>query len=127
VVDSLTACHDGTVCLGWDSVSASQPASLNTLPMTSAAISAATSQNLMFNAWFQTQPRTISFILNGHRYSFAWPFPYSSSFTINSFMFPVNKSDLVAGPNAITLWSDQSMVVGNVNVVLEGAGGVVPP
>jgi hypothetical protein len=39
----------------------------------------------------------------------------------------VNKSDLVAGPNAITLWSDQSMVVGNVNVVLEGAGGVVPP
>jgi hypothetical protein len=39
-------------------------------------------------------------------------------------MFPVNKSDLVAVPNAITLWSDQSMVVMNINVVLAGAGGV---
>ena len=39
-------------------------------------------------------------------------------------MFPVNKSDLVAGPNAITLWSNQSMVVSNVDVVLAGAAGV---
>jgi hypothetical protein len=124
VLDSLTACHDGTVCLGWDSVSASQPASLNTLPMTAAAIGAANAQFLMFNAWFETQPKTISFTLNGHPYSFAWPFPYSSSFATNSFMFPVNKSDLVAGPNAITLGSDQYMVVDNVNVVLAGAGGV---
>jgi hypothetical protein len=41
-------------------------------------------------------------------------------------MFPVNKSDLVAGPNAITLWSNQAMVVANVNAVLAGAGGVPP-
>jgi hypothetical protein len=127
VLDSLTACHDGTVCLGWDSISASQPANLNTLPMTTAAITAGTSQYLMFDAWFETQPSRFSFILNGHRYSFAWPLPYSSTFAINSFMFPVNKADLVAGPNAITLWSDQSMVVQNVNVVLAGAGGVVTP
>jgi hypothetical protein len=126
VLDSLTACHDGTVCLGWDSASASQPASFNTLPMTAAAISAGTTQYLMFNAWFETQPRSFSFTLNGHSYSFAWPFPYSSTFTINSFMFPVNKADLVAGPNAITLWADQYIVVANVNVMLAGAGGVVP-
>jgi hypothetical protein len=124
VLDSLTACHDGTVCLGWDSTF-SQPASLNTLPMTSAAISAASAQFLMFNAYFQTQPQTISFTLNGHRYSFAWPFPYSQNFSNNSFMFPVNKADLVAGPNAITLWSDQSIVVSNVNVVLAGAAPAV--
>jgi hypothetical protein len=123
VLDSLTPCHDGTVCLGWDSISASQPARLNTLPMTAAAISAATAQFLMFNAWFETQPTTFSFTLNGHRYSFAWPFPYSSTFATGSFMFPVNKSDLVAGPNAITLWSDQGIVVMNINVVLAGAGG----
>jgi len=127
VLDSLTACHDGTLCLGWDSISASQPARLNTLPMTAAAIGAASGQFLMFNAWFQTQPKTFSFTLNGHNYSFAWPLPYSSSFSNGSFMFPVNKSDLVAGPNAITLWADQYIVVQNVNVVLAGAGGVVPP
>jgi hypothetical protein len=92
--------------------------------MTAAAISAANAQFLTFNAWFEKQPKTFSFTLNGHRYSFAWPFPYSSNFTIGSFMFPVNKSDLVAGPNAITLWSDQGMVVMNINVVLAGAGGV---
>ena len=124
VSDSLTACHDGTVCLGWDSISSSQPANLNTLPMTATAISAANAQFLMFDAWFETQPKSISFILNSHHYSFAWPFPYSSTFITNSFMFPVNKSDLVAGSNAIKLWSDQSMVVSNVDVVLAGAAGV---
>jgi hypothetical protein len=124
VPDSLTACHDGTVCLGWDSISASQPARVITLPTTTAAISTATAQFLMFNAWFATQPTTFSFTLNGHPYSIAWPFPYSSTFTTNSFMFAVNKADLVNGPNAITLWSDQSMVVTNVNVVLAGSGGV---
>jgi hypothetical protein len=92
--------------------------------MTATAISAANAQYLMFDAWFETQPTTFSFTLNGHPYSFAWPFPYSSTFITNSFMFPVNKSDLVAGPNAITLWSDQSMVVSNVDVVLSGAAGV---
>src|SRR5262249_24409380 len=79
---------------------------------------------LMFNAWFEKQPKTFSFTLNGHRYSFAWPFPYKSSFAMNSFMFPVNRADLVAGPNTIMLWSDQYMVVENVNVMLAGAGGV---
>ena len=121
VLDSLTACHDGTVCLGWDAASASQPANFSTLPMTTTAISTASAQFLMFNAWYETQPKTISFTLNGHRYSFAWPFPYSTNFASSSFMFPVNKSDLVAGPNAIALGADQYMVVENVNVVLAGA------
>ena len=124
VLDSLTACHDGTLCLGWDSIGASQPAQVNTLPLTSTAISAAQGQFLMFDAWFETQPTTFSFTLNGHAYSYPWPFPYSSTFAINSFMFPVKATDLVAGPNTIQIWSDQSLVVANINVVLAGAGGV---
>lgn len=122
VLDSLTACHDGTVCLGWDTNGISQPANVSTLPISTTAISAATGQFLMFDAWEEMQIATISFTLNGHPYSFPWPFPFNSTFAINSFMFPVNKSDLVAGPNAITLWSDQGMVVANVNIVLAGAG-----
>jgi len=41
-------------------------------------------------------------------------------------MFPVKATDLVAGPNAIRLWSDQYMIVANINIVLAGAGGVPP-
>jgi hypothetical protein len=124
VVDSLTACHDGTVCLGWDSNSAAQPATVSTLPMPATGIAAAQAQFLMFDAWFEVQPKTLSFTLNGHPYGFPWPFPYASTFSINSFMFPVNKADLVAGPNKLTIWSDQSMVVMNIDVVLAGAGGL---
>src|SRR5262249_17893714 len=58
VLDSLTACHDNTVCLGWDSINASQPAQVKTLPLTSTAISAATGQFLTFDAFFETQPKT---------------------------------------------------------------------
>jgi len=39
----------------------------------------------------------------------------------------VKATDLVAGPNAIRLWSDQYMIVANINIVLAGAGGVVAP
>jgi hypothetical protein len=126
VLDSAAPCHDGTVCLGWDSIGASQPAELTTLPMTSAAIGATQGQFLMFNAYAGTQPTKFSFTINGHAYSFAWPLPHSTGYSTNSFMFPVKATDLVAGPNTIRIWSDQYMVVANVNIVLAGAGGVPP-
>jgi hypothetical protein len=130
VLDSLTACHDGTVCLGWDSDNAggAKMPVVNTLPMAATAISAAQAQYVMFDAFFTTQPTTLSFTLNGHSYNFPWPFPYSSpGYETKSFMFPVNNADLVTGPNAIQIWSDQYFVVSNINVVLAGAGGVVSP
>jgi hypothetical protein len=125
VLDSLTPCHDGTLCLGWES-SESQRTKVNTLPMTSTAIGAAQGQFLMFNAWYGTPPSKFSFTLNGHAYSFAWPYPFSSPYSINSFMFPVKATDLVAGANEIVLWSDQHIVLANINIVLAGAGGVPP-
>jgi hypothetical protein len=125
VLDSLTPCHDGTVCLGYES-SASQPAQVNTLPIAASAISATQGQYLMFTAYAGTQPSQFSFTLNGHAYSFPWPLPHKSQYSTNSFMFPVKAADLVAGPNAIRLWSDQYMIVANINIVLAGAGGVPP-
>jgi len=139
VNDNLTPCHavpgttTTTVCLGWQSVSASQPMPVvSTMPMTSANISAAGAQFLMFDAEIQAQPTTISFTLNGRAYSFPWPYPYTAFpdaadpglIAKNiSFMFRVNAADLVAGPNQVQIWSDQGMVVSNINVVLAGAGG----
>jgi hypothetical protein len=124
VPDSLTPCHDNTVCLGWEA-SASQPVQVTTLPMTSTAISAAKGQFLMFNAWSPTQPSKFSFNLNGHAYSFATPIPNGEPST-QSLIFPVKAADLVAGPNTLQIWSDQQMVVANINIVLAGAGGVPP-
>jgi hypothetical protein len=126
VLDSLTPCHDGTVCLGYES-SASQPTQVSTLPIAASAISATQGQYLMFTAYAGTQPTQFSFTLNGHAYSFPWPLPDKSQYSTHSFMFPVKATDLVAGPNAIRLWSDQYMIVANINIVLAGAGGVVPP
>jgi hypothetical protein len=95
--------------------------------MTASAISATQGQYLMFTAYAGTQPTQFSFTLNGHAYSFPWPLPDKSQYSTHSFMFPVKATDLVAGPNAIRLWSDQYMIVANINIVLAGAGGVVPP
>ena len=80
----------------------------------------------MFTAYAGTQPTQFSFTLNGHAYSFPTPIPNGEP-SIQSFMFPVKATDLVAGPNAIRLWSDQYMIVANINIVLAGAGGVVAP
>ena len=129
VLDSLTQCHDGTLCLGWDSCPSCQVNMpiVSTMPIAGSAIPAASAQFLMFNAWFQNQPQSFSFTLNGHPYTYPWPFPFSSGQGGVSAMFPVNKADLVAGPNAILIWADQYIVVSNINIVLAGAGGMPPP
>ena len=115
-------------CVSVGNCNVSQPVKVKTLPMSSTAISAAQGQFLMFNAWYGPQPSKFSFTLNGHAYSFGWPYPFKSPYTntINSFMFPVKAADLVAGENEIVLWSDQYLVLANINIVLAGAGGVPP-
>jgi hypothetical protein len=124
VNDSLTPCHDGTLCLGWDAHGASQPVNVSTMPMNVSDINAAASQRLMFNAYFFTQPSSFSFAVNEHPYNVAWPFPYSQSYSAGSFSFDINKADLVAGPQAIKIWADQGIVVSNVNIVLVNVGPV---
>jgi hypothetical protein len=127
VLDSLTACHDGTKCLGWDSATLQPMPQVSTLPMTAANIAASQAQFLMFDAQvFWTMPTKFTYVVNGHIYTVANP-SYTALGKINSYMFPVNASDLVAGPNTIQVWSDQFIVVANINIVLAGAGGVVSP
>ena len=75
--------------------------------------------------WFADAANDVLVHFEWASLQFRLAIPVRFNLAINSFMFPVNKSDLVAGPNTITLWSDQSMVVANTNIVLAGAGGVV--
>jgi hypothetical protein len=129
VLDSLAACHDGTLCLGWDSCPSCQNPMpvVNTLPMTAANISAASARFLMFNAWWETLPTQYTITINGHTYTGAWPFPSFGKFNSGAVIIPINASDLVAGPNAIQIGTDTYIVVSNINIVLAGAGGVPSP
>lgn len=124
VLDSLTPCHDGTVCLGYRAFGSTQPASVNTLPVDMNDINAATGQRIMFNAYYFDQPKTFSFTINGHAYSMPWPFPYSSSYGTSTFSFDINKADLISGPQAIKIWADQNIVISNINIVLVNVGPV---
>jgi hypothetical protein len=127
VPDNLSACHDGTLCLGWwswQSGGVTMPA-VSTMPMTAANIAASGAQFLMFNMFFSTPPKTISALINGHSYSWSWPFPYAApSYPVQTaFIFPVNPADLVAGANTVQIWTDQPVQISNINIVLAGAGG----
>jgi hypothetical protein len=126
VNDALTPCHDGTRCLGWFMMAGSPSPVLTTLPVTASDISAGSAQRLLFDAWFETQPTSFSVAINGHRYAFAWPFPFKEVFAHQSIAFDINKADLVAGAQSITIASDQPWVLSNVNIVLVGAGGIPP-
>jgi hypothetical protein len=128
VLDPLTPCHNGTLCLGWSSNPSVPTPVLSTLPMTAAGISASTAQFLMFNAWFLAQqPTSFTYSINGHTHTVAWPFPFSLPGGSVSAIVPVAASDLVAGPNNIQILVDPGAIVSNINIVLAGAGGVVPP
>jgi hypothetical protein len=129
VLDSLTACHQGMVCLGWQSFSNAPMAAVSTMPMTAANIAASQAQFLMFDALsFYNQIGTFSYVINGHKYTAAYPYTFpSSNGRLISYMLPINASDLVAGPNTVQIWSDQYLQIANINIELTGAGGVVPP
>lgn len=114
--------------LGW-STSPSSPAVLNTLPMTTANVTAATGAALMFNYGIAEDHRVFTYVLNGHSHTVNNPVP-AGQVGWRSVSLPINKADLVAGPQSITLSSAAPMWVSNVNIVLVAAAsvpGVDPP
>jgi hypothetical protein len=98
--------------------------------MTAANISAATEALLLFNFWTESSNAlTFQYSINGHAHTQAWPYPDTQSWTPRTLAVPVPLSDLVAGPNAITLTAagNEYAEWANVNIALLGAGGVVQP
>jgi hypothetical protein len=121
VLDHLTSAGDGTLNLGWIS-SPGSPAQLNTLPMTAANISAARSALLMFNFAYENVT-TFNYSINGNANTAPSPVgAYASGWRTIAVPVPLNQ--LVAGPQAIRLSGDQSMIIANANIVLVAAGTV---
>jgi hypothetical protein len=113
-----------TWALGW-LTGPTFPASLTTLPMTAANISAATKALLMFNYGWVTSVDTINYSINGHAVSVANPvvLPLRG---LRSVSFEVLLSWLVPGPQSIVISSNTPDAVQNVNIVLVAAAPVPP-
>jgi hypothetical protein len=121
VLDRLSPGPGGTLNLGWPTSQGNAP-TLQTLPMTSANISAATSSLLMFNYGIP-KISTWTYSINGHVHTTATPVASPVS-GWQSVALPVTLSDLVNGPQAVQIWGNQATVVANVNIVLVAAAPV---
>lgn len=112
--------------LGW-STQPRRPAELTTLPIGAADLLAAKTALLMFSFYHRETPSTFTFSINGKVQNATWPFPERDGFKNRTIALPVPLSSLVMGPNKITIHADQAMEVANVNISLNGAGGIVAP
>jgi len=126
VLDGTNVNADGTVNLGYRATSPSDRVNVSTLPMAAADIAAAADQRLMFNFYEYNAPLTLSYTINGHAYSAPWPDSNNNGFTSRSISIPLNKADLVAGAQSVSIWADQAIIVSNINIVLVNvpSGGV---
>ena len=120
VLDALVPITGG-VYLGWDTTNG--PVAVQTLPMTAANISAASASLLLLNFLSPTAPLTFTYTINGHVHTAPWPYPDSLTSTFRTIALPVSLTDLVPGPNAVTIGASAGMEVANINIVLAGAGG----
>jgi hypothetical protein len=127
-IDPQSGIGTNGIFLGWDST-ATQPASVMTLPMTAAQIAAASGALLLFNFWVLDSAKyTFAYSINGHAHTYDWPYPDTQGNTPRTLAIPVDLGELVAGPNAVTLglvgapaeWA-------HVNIGLLDAGGIVAP
>jgi hypothetical protein len=109
--------------LGWDAQPGA-PAVLQVPGVTNLAQAAASL--LLFNFYHYDAPITFTYAVNGHAHTAAWPYPDTNGFTWRTLALPIPLGDLVAGTNTVSLSGTQEMAVTNVNIVLAGAGGVVP-
>jgi hypothetical protein len=129
VLDSMVTLNQGTggVYLGWDSTPM-QPVNVTTLPMTADNIKAASGALLMFNWWALRAPLTVEYSVNGHSHTQAWPYPDNQANTPRTLAIPISLSELVAGPNAVTLGVTNDYAEwSNINIALLDAAGIVAP
>ena len=75
----------------------------------------------MFYAYHYEAPATVTYKINGHAHTAAWPYS-SQGFTSRTLAFDVPLSDLVVGPQQVVIFADRTMVIANVNVVLVNVG-----
>ncbi len=89
---------------------------------------AASGALLTFGFYEQQAPITLSITVNGHPISVPWPYPDTLTFTPRTLAVAVPLGDLVPSDNTITfLTGGYALNVMNVDIILQGAGGVVAP
>jgi hypothetical protein len=126
VLDRNLQVSPGTWKLGWDS-SPGNPATVTTLPMTADNIAAATKAFLLFNfGGFPSLPTTFTYSINGHQNSYPGPAASSPYMGKRNYAIPVTLSDLVQGPQQISLQGNVPFTIQNVNIVLVAAAPVPP-
>jgi len=114
--------------LGWVSPD-SAPATI-TIPNVSGIANASGGGLLTFNFFNpDTAPVTLDYSLNGNpTQSVPWPFPGTLTNSVRTIAIPISLSDVRTGTNTVQIWSPQdTLIVSNVDLILRGAGGTVPP
>jgi hypothetical protein len=134
VLDNLAPIsgYPGLLNLGWSAFS-SDPTPLTLTVQNVYNVNKAAGAILTFN-YSTYNPVTVSYRVN----SGAWqdlPWPFGACYTQNDFVLcgaktvavPVNLSDVQPGTNTIQFTSTDATAIGNVDLVLQGAGGIVGP
>jgi hypothetical protein len=122
-LDNNVPGNNGTTNLGKLSL-ANQPTTWNVLNMPANRQAAAV--RVLFNFFAYDRPSAFSISVNGHKYTQAWPYPDSQTFTWKTNAITIPIGDLVTGTNVVTIGADQTMAVANVNIVLVDVPGGVP-
>ena len=129
VNDSVTgrpSLQDGDtgVNLGWTVPSDGTSLSL-TAPNVS-GITQATAGLLAYN-FYSYSTVTISYSLNnGPWHAIAWPYPDSKAYVLRPVAVPISLSEVRAGTNTIRFRASGGAVIANIDLVMVGAGGIIP-
>jgi len=127
--DSLTRVpgYPALINLGWVA-SPSSPAIITIRKVSGA--SRATGGLLTLNYVNEdVSPVTLSYSLNGHAtHTYGWPFADTMTNSARTVAIPVALSEVRAGTNRLKMWSKQdSLILSNVDLIMQGAGGIVDP
>jgi len=119
----------GAVNLGWPVGPDYAPVTLTTQPVTAANIAAASQAIVTLDVTPSGTPTEVDYSLNGGAtLNAGWPGALPGFSAWPSLALPVPLADLAAGANAITISiAGADSVIGNVDLKLVGAGGIVPP
>jgi hypothetical protein len=116
---------NSTVNLGQESTP-NQTASWNVLGVVPS--SAASAVKVLFNFYAGVSaPTVLNVNVNGNANSVPWPYPDNQIGTWRTLAVTVPSSNIVSGINVVAIGGDAYLVTSNVDIVLAGAGGVVPP
>jgi hypothetical protein len=129
VNDSLSGSatlQDGNtgVNLGWAVPSDGTSLSL-TVPNVSGIAQA--SAGLLTYTFYSYSEVTINYRLNnGPWHAVPWPYPDNTTYSWRTLAVPINLSEVQTGTNTVQFRASGGAVIANVDLIMAGAGGIVP-